>query len=90
MPFSAGVMQAMTMSARRVVLVLEQLHRALAACAYGVQGRVPAEIRQVEPEAEARLQEVLARLCLVWFFIYIDRRHSYVPRCLYGHLFSSM
>ena len=50
-----------------VMLVLEQLDRALPARADGMQRRVPAEVGQIEAEAEAGLEQVLARLHLVGF-----------------------
>jgi hypothetical protein len=63
-------------SAARVFFVLELLHRALAACAHGVHGRVPAEIREVEAQGEAGLEEVLARLDLVVFVVDEDIDHN--------------
>jgi hypothetical protein len=62
--------------AAHVLLVLELLHRALAASAYGVQSRVPAEVRQVEAQGEAGLEEVLAGLDLVGFIVDVDCDHK--------------
>ena len=58
-PSEAGVMQAITILPSRVVLVLELLHRALAAGADRAHRRVPAEVRQVEPQRQAGLEQVL-------------------------------
>ena len=45
-----------------VVLVVELLHRALPAGADRAHRRMPAEIREVEAQREAGLEQIVARL----------------------------
>ena len=59
-----------------VALILELLDRALAARAYGVHGRVPAEVRKVEAQRKAGVQEVLPVVHLVRLVFDIYLSHS--------------
>ena len=42
-----------------------------------MQGRVPAEVGDVEPQIKTGMEEIAALfLHLIWFVVNIDRRHS--------------
>jgi hypothetical protein len=61
--------------ASRILVVLELLHRALAAGAYGMHRRMPAEIRQIETQGQACLEEVLLLVHLVGLIVDEDSNH---------------
>ena len=65
-------------AAHLVVLVLVLLHRALAAGADGAKRRVPAEIRNIEAQRQAGLQQVVCPADLILLAVYVYRRHLYL------------
>ena len=88
MPSAAGVMQAMTISPARVVLVLELLDGALPAGADRAQRRMPAEIGQVEAQRRGRpAAGSVRRRPSYGLSVDVDRRHS---AHLHGQRFSWM
>ena len=66
-------------AAAGIFLVLVLHHRALPAGADGTHGRVPAEVGQVEAQAQAALQQVTALGHLVVLAIDLDHRHISAP-----------
>ena len=69
-----------------ILVILKLLDGALTACAYRTQGGMPAEVRQVEPERETGVQQVLLRICFAGFAVDVDGSHQ----VLQGQRFSFM
>src|SRR5260370_30838600 len=67
----------------RIVLVLELFHGALPASAHRPQRRMPAEIWQLKALRKTPVEQILVRVHLVWFFVNVDGRHTYLQgqRC---------
>ena len=60
-----------------IVFIPELLHSAEPAGADRMQGRVPAEVRDVEPQIKTGMEEIAALfLHLIWSVVNKDRRHS--------------
>jgi hypothetical protein len=61
--------------ALRIFIIVEKLQCALPACTYGPEGRMPAEVGNVEAEIEACLQQVPTFSDIVWLIFYVYRCH---------------
>ncbi len=58
-----------------VVFIPELLHCTLSACAHRLHRRVPAEIRDIKPQRQAGMQQVISVLYFVGLVIYKNYRH---------------
>jgi hypothetical protein len=58
-----------------IFLVSKQFDCTLPACAYGMHGRMPAEIRNIETQGEAGVQKILTVFNLIRFVVDVNDRH---------------
>jgi len=64
-----------------IVFIPELLYSTKPAGAYRMQGRVPAEVRDVEPQIKTGMEEIAALfLHRIWSVVNKDRRHLLSPR----------
>ncbi len=70
-----------------IVFILELLYRTHPARPHRMHRRMPAEIRNIKPQRQARMQQVLPRLHFVRFVFYINYRHLLSPRTsMFGNM----
>src|ERR1051325_11169603 len=60
-----------------VILIFELLDRALAARANRSQGRMPAEIRKVETQRKASIEQISIWIEVVWPVVDVNSCHAY-------------